>query len=152
MRCLPGVWLMNWLGGFFYCKVFCRERCSRDWSCQFRRRRTSKTRSAQIASPERLWWSFVLPKDIFVGCSFFPDCYGPKAWQSIQVPEKQRRECDEMFKQWKSLKWPERKKETLPSNQERRYVTKTTRILKENMTFSKVVRWLGRRNENDKCW
>lgn len=42
---------------------------------------------------------FRAPKRYFWGCSFFPDCYGPKAWQSIQVPEKQRRECDEMFKQ-----------------------------------------------------
>lgn len=40
------------------------------------------------------------PKTYFWGCSFFPDCYGPKAWQSIQVPEEQRQECDEKYKKY----------------------------------------------------
>ena len=52
------------------------------------------------------------PKRYFWGCSFFPDCYGPKAWQSIQVPEQQRLECDEEFKEsQKPLKETATKKE-----------------------------------------
>lgn len=45
---------------------------------------------------------FRAPKRYSWGCSFFPDCYGPKAWQSIQVPEEQKRECDEEYKNFQA--------------------------------------------------
>ncbi len=41
---------------------------------------------------------FKPPKRYFWGCARFPACKGPRAWQEIDVPEKQRDECDAAFK------------------------------------------------------
>lgn len=66
---------------------------------------------------------FRAPKRYFWGCSFFPDCYGPKAWQSIQVPEEQKRECDAEFKASQNAQ-----EEALPKKEKKRETPKAAEV------------------------
>jgi ssDNA-binding Zn-finger/Zn-ribbon topoisomerase 1 len=42
--------------------------------------------------------AFKPPKRYFWGCSRFPACKGPKAWNWFAVPQAQRDECDALFR------------------------------------------------------
>ncbi len=42
--------------------------------------------------------AFRPPKRYFWGCSRFPLCKGPSAWNWLEVPEAQRDECDAAYK------------------------------------------------------